>query len=879
MPNVKLRDGAVFLLLCLSPIPRASALDPLRAVTQYTCDVWQPKEGLPQSSVAAIGQTQDGHIWFGTKLGLARFDGLRFTVFAKRNVPALRSNSILALCGDRHGDLWIGTDGGGLVKYRDGRFEAITKESGLSSNKVRAIHEDSAGNLWVGTIGGGLNLVKGREVTVYTLDDGLAGNVVHALASDSHGDLWIATKSGLSRLRNGKFSNYRTAEGLPGTDVRSVYVDRQSVVWVGMFSGGVFRFESGQFAPYVPKPVTPYNSVSCSLQDSDGNFWVGTLGGGLSRLRDGEFETLTMHDGLPDDIIRALFEDAEGNVWIGTDSGGVARLKDEKFTCFSSREGLSHDLALTVIEDRERSLWVGTHGGGLNRLRGGKIEHFTTANGLSSDIILTLGLDPGGELVVGAIGGGLTRFDSGRFLPHVAARYLRDESVSALCWERDGSLWIGTYGSGLGHFDGAALRWYTTADGLPDDTIMAVQEDREGNLWVGTFAGGLTLLRGGRFKTYDTQQGLPDDAVYCFHEDEDAAIWIGTGGGLSRLSNGKLGSITTADGLPDDWVFRILEDRSGDLWLSCSTGIARVPRRELTDFLEGRRRSISPRFFTEVDGLRSAECSGGMQPAGWKTSDGRLCFPTSRGVAIIDPANMKISRTPPPIVIERVSVDGETLESPGPYELSYGKKNFEFDYAGLSYSSPSQVRFKYKLDGLDSDWVDPGTRRTAFYTTLPPGAYCFRVLAGNKDGMWTHEPATFSFEILRPIWATWWVRAAFLLSLLGIAYSFARWRHMATLRREHERMDVLQQITIGLLHELRQPLQAIISQLELLALRTKDNDQKKPIEEISGGAMRMARIFDKLERLQSGGVYRTKEYATHDRMLDLSGKEPRGEPP
>jgi ligand-binding sensor domain-containing protein/signal transduction histidine kinase len=748
----------------------ASALAPEKPISQFSHEVWQTENGLPQNTVHAVLQTRDGYVWVGTEEGLARFDGIRFTVFDKQNTPQLKSNYIRSLLEDGDGALWVGT-AEGLVRFAAGKFEAFNTGEGLDGGNVEFTYADRAGTLWVATASG---LSRFRQGTFAKLDglEGLDKGNVETLFEDTEGVLWFGTSDGLSSLKDGKLSTFTTQDGLADNDVAAIAQGADGRLWLGT-PNGLTCLQGGTFKTYTAADGLPSDRISSLYADKEGSLWVGTSEG-LSRFRDGRFTTYDAKDGLSSNIILSIFEDGEGSLWVGTESGGLNLLKDKKFTTYTSKDGLSSDLVKAIYEDREGGLWVGTYGGGLDLLKDGKFTVYTSKDGLSSNIISALSEDGAGNLWVGTPDG-LNRFSGGKFNVYTSADGLSNDFVRSLYEDRRGNLWIGTRG-GLTRLRDGVFTIYTTEDGLPNDFIGTIQEDAKGSLWIGTL-GGLSRLTDDKFTVYTTREGLSSDVVLSLYEDRGSDLWIGTnGGGLNRLRDGKFTAYTTRDGLFDDVVYRVLEDAQDNLWLSCNKGIFRVAKKELDDFADKRIASVNSVAYGTADGMLTRECSGGGHPAGWRGRDGRLWFPTIKGVAMIDPARIKINSQPPPVVIERINVDDESILPGQQVELSPGKTRFDFYYTGLSFVAPEKVRFKYRLEGFDKDWVDGGDRRVAYYTNLPPGAYRFRVIASNNDGVWNQAGASFAFYLKPLYYQTYWFYVLCVLALALLAWQLYRFR-------------------------------------------------------------------------------------------------------
>ncbi|MDP1568475.1 MAG: two-component regulator propeller domain-containing protein [Vicinamibacterales bacterium] len=773
--------------MALAPAP-AAALPGDKALTQYMHHVWQTRDGLPQNTITAVVQTPDGYLWLGTREGLVRFDGARFTVFETRTTPALGHNFVRSLMADRAGRLWIGTSGGGLVRMEHGTFTRFAAADGLPSEMVSALFEDRHGTLWVGTDGGGLARFDGRTFATEPARDAL-GLSVRAITEDEDG-LWVGTDDGLAHLAfEGPLRSFGLAEGLTRLSVRSLLRDRQGVLWVGT-DLGLHRYAGGRFTVFTTRDGLSHNVIAALHEDRDGHLWIGTDGGGLNRWRDGAFSAFTSRHGLSNDSVFALLEDREGSLWIGTNLGGLNRLMNGRMTPLTTREGLANDHLRAIYEDRAGTLWIGTEGGGVNRIRDGQITAITTREGLSNDIVFAIIEDREGSLWFGT-DNGLTRLRNGRIeVFHAGRGGLSNDSVLALHEGRDGSLWIGTYAGGLNRYKDGRFTAFTTKEGLTNDTVNVIHEDRAGVLWIGTRGGGLNRLEDGRLTALTTRDGLTDDLVFALHEDADGSLWIGTyGGGLNRLKDGRLTAVTERQGLFDDVVHRVIEDAEGYVWMSSNRGISRVLTRELHQAADGTLSHVSPIVYGTVDGMRNAECNGGAS-AGTRTRDGRIWFPTIEGAVVIDPARITANTVPPPLAIEDVLVDGVAVPSDGTLRLPTTAQSLEVHFTALSLVAPDAVRFRYRLEGFETEWVQAQNRRTAYYSRLPPGQYRFRVIAANNDGVWNDEGATLDFAVAPRVHETWWFRGGVVLVFLlaGPVFYRVRVRHLTRQKAALERL-------------------------------------------------------------------------------------------
>jgi len=751
----------------------AAALDPRKALTQYGLDAWQ--EGLPQLSLHAVVQTPDGYIWVGTQQGLARFDGVRFTKFDTANTPGLRSNLISTLLVDRGGRLWIGTWAGGLSRWDKGRVNTFTIADGLPSNVVHSLLETPDG-LYVGT-DEGLSVLRGQHFESVA---GLGRETVKALHMDPQGRLWIgADGGGLFVQEAGRLSRF-VSEGVPlHPRVRALVTDRRGRLWVGT-DGGVFRIEGRRARRYSTQDGLGSDAVRSILEDRDGNLWVGGFGG-LQRLRGERFERLGTRDGLTGEIVYCLFEDREGSLWLGMIGGGLDRLGDGKVVTYTVREGLASDLVRGIVEDRQGTLWVGTDAG-LSRLRSGSFSTLTTKDGLPHDSVFALAEDRKGNLWVGTRGG-LSQYLGGRFRSYSKRDGLRDDLVRAILEDREGTLWIGTENGlcllGNGHFQDL---------GPMAKPVFSISQDRAGAVWVSTFGAGLVRWQGGESRTYTTADGLPSDVVRFAHEDRDGDLWIGTDGGLALREGDRFRSFTARHGLPNEALHQLVEDLSGVFWFGSNRGIFALRKKQIRELVEGRASTFEAALLDTADGMRTSECNGDFMPAGALARDGRLFFPTVKGLAMVDTAHIQPNREPPPIVVESALHDGRPFED-GAVLPPAGEK-IEFRYAALSFLSPARMRFQYKLAGFDRDWTDAGNRREAFYTNLGPGHYVFEVQGANADGIWNRTGATLGFEIPPRFYQTVFFYPALVAGLLGLFWVGDRWR----LRRIKAHEDELERL-------------------------------------------------------------------------------------
>jgi ligand-binding sensor domain-containing protein/signal transduction histidine kinase len=813
-----------------------------QGVLPYGVHSWQTDDGLPQNSVYAISQTADGYLWVGTHEGLARFDGVRFLSVDDKAAPELRHGFITALCATRDGSLWIACDGSGLTRLKAGGFTHFTEADGLPSNQTRCLLEGKDGSLWIGSEAG-LTRYRDGKFNSYAEKHGLGDNSVRAICEDHQGVIRVATRRGLSSLnRDGVISTVSFGAGWNANSLKCVCEDREGKFWVGS-TDGLHCWQNESKLIYGPNEGLRDNTINSVCVDRAGQLWVGTYAG-LVRIVGGKVIPRPSRESVFGDLVYSIFEDREGNLWVGAQDG-LYRLNPARFTTYTTDQGLARNNVMSVLEDRAGTIWIGTWRGGLSALRGETITTYGTTNGLTHDSILSLHEARDGSLWIGMeFEGGLNRFKGSCSNSFPRQSGVINAPIRVIHEDRRGRLWVGT-SRGLNMLSGGRFRAFTAANGLAGDTVLAICEDSQTNLWFGTETG-LSRWHEGKFTNFTTRDGLSHNAVGALYEDRDGVLWIGTkGGGLNRLKAGKFSAYTSKQGLFSDEVYEVLEDDFGNFWMSCRRGIFRVARKDLDALDRGTLKTVNCTVFGKADGLVSVQCNGVAKPGGWKGRDGRLWFPTIRGVVAVE-CRIETNEQPPPVAIETLIADKIKMEpgpeSPGssaastspraatlclppsPVRIPPGRGELEIHYTALSLQAPERNRFKYILEGVNSDWVDAGADRVAYYNNVAPGNYRFRVIACNNDGVWNEAGATLSLVLLPHYWQTWWFKAV-LLGAVALALTLLYRIRVARLR-DLERLRI--QIAANLHDDVGARLTKVAMVTESVERDTPEHDRLKP---------------------------------------------------
>ncbi len=816
------------------------ALDPSLALTQYIHRIWQVTQGLPQAAIYSIWQTHEGYLWLGTQTGLVRFDGVRFTTFDNPNMPALKNAWVGNLLEDQQQNLWIGTNDAGLFRLHDGVIKRFSSADGLPSDSVHCLVPGRNGGLWVCT-SRGLAQINGDRISAYGPAQGLPADAILAAAQNRDGTLWVADEHSRLGIWDGRHLRNHPLKYLPEYgSVRALLSSGDGAVWVGT-TDGLIRIQSGQEHLFTVKDGLADDGVFSLAQSRDGSLWIGTKNG-FSRMRQGEIESFGTNQGLSQSTVFALHEDQEGGLWVGT-KHGLNQFLDGRAVPFTASEGLPSNETGPVFQDRHGAVWVGTLDAGLGRFDGRRFTVLTTKDGLVSNSIYALAEDAAGDLWVGT-GGGLSRLRDGRvaetFTP---ARGLPAGRVQCLYRDHGNRLWIGTSAGLVALQDG---RLIAPAGGLGAMglSILALGEDSARHLFVATEGGGLRVLEKGRLREF-APDGTPVRDVDALYQDPDGSLWMGTlGSGLRLWKDGKLFSYGVKDGLFDDEVYGIARDAQDRLWMACSKGIFGVNRSDLLRFAAGKIANFQSTPYSPTDVLRTIECKAGVQPAVWRMQDGSLWFSTIRGLLVIDPKSLLHKLPPPEVVIEEVTVNGQSEPPAEIDQLPPGQKNIEFRYTGLAYRLPGRITFRHMLEGFDKGWINAGTRREAYYANLPPGKYRFRVTACNIDGTCNDTGSTVAFTL-----APHYYQRAWFWPLVALAVALGAWlvyQVRIQALKEHFRIILAERNRIAReLHDtLIQGFSGVTMQMQALAARWPGSGESKVLEEIiqdAGTCLRDAR--------------------------------------
>lgn len=764
---------------------------------------WTTANNLPDNKIQCLHQSSNGYLWVGTSSGLARFDGHRFTVIGKDFEPAHADPGINAIVEDEtDNSLWFGTTAG-LFRLRDHELDSFPVSEEARKNKVWGLLSLSKGDLLAQTESGLGRLRNGKFALIDLARQAIVpDNGVKWLVRAPDHQVWLGHGNWQRQYdpSTDLFAPLPVAGFPTNVNTRAVLLDRATNLWAGT-ENGLFRENNRQWKRFDQRNGLGDAFVHFIFQDSMGQIWICTKHTGLHRLDGDRFLPVSLDVSQAEFAVDGITEDHEGNLWVATREG-LRRLQRPQVQTLTKADGLENDRVNTVYAAPDRSIWIGSLGG-LSWVREGSIGHYTHPFPTSQNDVRGMCMDEAGTLWFGALG-------LYKFPPGGPQGLLEALTVYSLHTDRNGVIWAGTE-EGIVRYINQMPQWLRFDAGI-NNSAKLFFHDRAGDMWFGGDRG-LHQYHENKVTTFTSRDGLAGDRVYALHQDSDGTFWIGTDGGLTRFHQGRLFSFTTSQGLPENNIHQILEDDSKHFWISGLRGIHRVARQDLTAVAGKRQATAHFITFSETDGMLSSETSGGIQPAGCRSDDGRLWFPTIKGVAIINPKTIKINKVPPPVVIEQVKADGELIfksvtfsagirklvSSSGKSSLARDERSeaaragsdhqfatsFEFRYTANTLVSPERVRFRYFLEGHDKSWREvDSSERTAYYTNLRPSHYTFRVKACNNHGYWNETGAKFDIAVEPRFMQTIWFPFSLVSAFIALVWWRFRWQHRVLAARE-----------------------------------------------------------------------------------------------
>jgi ligand-binding sensor domain-containing protein len=766
--------------------PPIYALNPNRNISQYGHTVWRLQDGFFAGKVNAIAQTSDGYMWFGTRMGLLQFDGVRFAPWTPPDGAKLPSLDIRALLGARDGSLWIGVRGA-LFHWKGGKLIHI---SGIAGSAVEIV-EDRKGVIWIAYAAasgasGALCRVDGERLRCFSQGDGAPANTSlgESLIEDAAGSLWVGTPNLLFRWKDGSPAVYRPRglESNNSAGIVALAASSDGSMWVGMAlpgpALGLERLIDGVWKPFVTPQLDGRTlSVTSLLLDRDGALWIGTVDRGLYHYYNGRVDQFRRTDGLSSDFINGLRQDEEGTVWVVTPEG-VDSFHDLSVATWSDRDGLTTDNVVSVATAHDGTIWVG-NAGGLDAIRDGRVSSIRPGNGLPGIQITAVFEDREKRLWVG-IDNDLTLMRGGQFTKIRRPDGTPIGPVRDMTEDLRNNLWVESEGRrALLRIHDLTVQEEFPAPATPPAHALAA--DSKGNLWLGLESGNLARFRNGHAEVIEFPHGS-GSRVRQVVANPDGSMLAASNAGMLAWKDGRALILGVRNGLPCEGTNGVVLDGRGNLWLHTACGVIEIGQPELQRWWTHPESIVEFRYFNALDGALPGNAF--YNPAA-RSKDGRLWFANGSVLQMVDPSSLASNPIPPPVHVEEIVADRKHYSPEGVVRLPRLTRDLEIDFTALSFVAPKKMQFRYRLDGHDKDWQDPGTRRQAFYTDLDPGNYRFRVIACNNDGVWNDTGAAVSFYIIPAFYQTSWFRV---LCVIAAGSSLCMF-YLVHLRRVTRRMQ------------------------------------------------------------------------------------------
>jgi signal transduction histidine kinase/streptogramin lyase len=807
------------ILLCCSLADPLSASDSTEPPTGYAVTVWTIKDGLSSGDIRSIAQDADGYLWLGTRDGLIRFDGSQFVSGPDGSWP-VHGTVVTALLGARDGSLWAGfADVEGVSRLRNGQAANYGARNGLPEGMITVLIQDHEGTLWAGGLGG-LSAFRDSSWSPVGSEAGLPTLSVFSLYEDRSGTLWAGTSEGVFQRPPGAVS-FQLYDGASKA-VQGFAQDPSGTLWIT--EARTIVRQLGTTDHHDPMRAVHLPGLGSGLLfDQRGALWVAGLGEGLFRIsQPGRNEPPVLEPFQDERLVgvaaRSLFQDRENNVWVGMRGGGLLRLSQSNIKTNLPLQGLTNDGVRAIASTPDGSVWVAT-GHRLNQFADKGTRAFPV------DGAVVLHTDRAGALWVvapRAVG----RFVNGRLIPVAPPPGINLERTISLTTDAHGALWFCNFDDGVLRWENGSLTRFNDLTVSGHRRCSFLLSDTQDRVWAGFTTGGAAVYENGRFRLYEARDGLASGSVATIYQDHLGSIWLATVSGLTRIRDKQITTITSRHGLPGKIVPSFIEDARGDLWLGTESGskLVRFTAAEVDRVAADSSHQLTYEAYDESDGLLGPLPRVG-RPAVTRGPDGRLWVFSGGRVVVIDPVTLRVRRNVLTAHLERVAIDGQEVQPSADVVMAAGARIVQIDYGAISLSSASKLRFRYRLDGIDDQWVNAGSRRQISFTNLQPGNYRFHV-AVTSDGVWPKTDASWGFKVPPPFYRTSWFYALALGAVAAAAW-ILWWLRVRAIRNEFalvlaERARVSREIHDTLL----QSLGALTLQLEIV-YRQLDVSQTK----------------------------------------------------
>ncbi len=776
------KTAIAFIFISLTPFFAGTGV-----AQKFNFKVYSVNNGLPHGQIHDIEQTFDGFIWLATLGGgLTRFDGTNFITYSVKD--GFNSDLVEVVYQDSRRRLWATTEAGGVYRLEGNRFVEAFPGDSLQNTTVLNIVEVSNGDLWFTTYRAGIFIYDGKKLERLGVDEGLPHQTVWDVWEKDDGSKLIATHDGLSVYDGQEFLNYREADGLSGTKVFRIEQDDRGHFWMAT-SNGITIWDGNSFETVRRIGDVDLNYVYYVKKASDGRMWIGTEHEGVFIHENGNYRHINRQGGLSSNHIYSLFEDRDGKMWVATDENGVNIFQGEAYRFFGRESGLDSEEVLSIQKASDNTLWLGTYEGIYSYDGTGFRKYGPFNNYSKSQAIWDIAEMPNGNLLFLMPDNSILEYDGNTFSNFTERNNLEKWYAFDLFVYKQ-QLWIGT-DEGLIEVREDGYRHYKPADGLVSNVVRSMHEGSDGNLWIATY-NGLSVFDGKDFRNLRLKDGLGHSEINFITEDGSGNYWMGTGGGVTLLRGGKLGEDSEIVNFGREHGMKLFDtqflwfDENGDLWQGTNAGLQQL---DVPGYLENGTMRITHYALTN-EGIGIETNHKALIPR----EGGRAYMGTMNGLLDFDPRTLTKNEKAPDVYLSGIlenskQVDWHSYADSLTYVLGmpqfpevkfpYDSQSITFAYSGLSFGESRNLKYRYKLEGFEENWMPATEARTATYTNIPPGDYTFKVEASIGNGLWSSEAAGYSFSIDYPFWQSYWFYLLVTVTVLGIGYLYTRYRIQA----------------------------------------------------------------------------------------------------
>ena len=791
----------------------------------------------------------------------------------------LAQSMVLSMCQDRYGNIWFGTNGGGVSKYDGNKFVNITENDGLANNVVFSITELTNGIILFGT-NGGVSIYDGKTFLNLTVKDKLPDNRVYKIIQDKNEKIWIGTSKGACLLENNKIVPFKKDTLLNKSNVWTICSDKSNNIWFGTTERGVIKYNTStdKFSNYDFSQGLQSNFVRTIYEKNDGYIYVGTIVG-INKISPlGKVEEV----GIPKNTnigFSAIASDKRNNLWLTTNEG-LYEYNGYITRKFREENGLVNNSLISLLIDREGNFWFGTYGSGVEKFNGEAFHYITSREGLQNDYVTAVFQDSKKNIWIGLQDFGAVQYqnkvvESFTVNPKKPEISLPDRQVNTIAEDNNGNIYFGTH-EGISIYDGKKVQNYLLKeDGLLKNIIYSIIKDKNGLMWIGS-KGGLSYFKDGKFIYIDVVNSIKTDntftPIYSIYEDENNDLWLGTEKGVIKYNHKTAVHYTKSSGFTDKRVLSVTKDKFNYLWFGTDEGVFYYDDKSFNSINQNSglasnkiylllsnnnylwvgtnkgldridlpklhtQQKIEIKHYGKEEGFKGLECNMNAQ---MREDDGTLWFGTIKGATLYNPMLERINQKEALTRITGIRLffktdtaelrkDSKGFDTktnlPLNLILPYDKNHITFDFIGVCLTNPSKVKYQFKLTGADADWFPPTSTTVATYSSLPPGEYTFNLKAMNNDGLWNKNPVTFHFTILPPWWKTWWFYTLSAIFMITSIYLF-----IVNRTRNLQKAKILLEQEVELrTHELREEKEkvelineAVLEQKAIIEMKNND---------------------------------------------------------